>query len=83
MSAYKSNVSNAVRAKAELTVDLSKVQQSCQKRIDMYEGHTLSRLQEAFDTTIKGTAATGPAARYAKALCLQATLCDRDDVHDL
>ncbi len=39
--------------------------------------------KEAFDTASKGKAALGSAARHAKALCLQATLCDTDHVDGL
>ncbi len=39
--------------------------------------------KEAFDTGSRGMAAQGSAARHNKKLCLQATVCDRDDVHDL
>ncbi len=39
--------------------------------------------KEVFDTGSKGKAVQGSAARHNKELCLQATLCDRDDVHDL
>ncbi len=54
-----------------------------QKHTDTYARDKVSRPKEALDTTTKGRAALGPAARHAKALCLQATLCDRDDVGGL